>query len=280
MAAFCKEIAAWYFPLGVCVCALSQTQFACSDLWIVVPLPYWMGLFSNTKSPWLKTCIFLNEVFQLASSPRMTATTITLFIQILMMMAVTNCLFVLQVQDDQGGQVLHTTMLISQFCSLSNTNSTLQIPAPCGEKWVCGQKKVARTFPTQGPKFVGKRRIRQWQGPFFSCEFIFCHFWVFVARLRTFQANLRQNPFLQNPTECWAHARTCSRSLALCSHSARTRSHSARTLLALCSHSARTRSHSLALARTLLALCSYYARAFLTAENLGDLRFCQTLAWG
>ena len=67
-----------------------------------------------------------------------------------------------------------------------------------------------------------------------------------------FKQNLRQNPFLQNPTECWAHARTCSHSLALCSHSLALCSHSARALLAL----ARTRSHS-------LALCSHSARTTL-----------------
>ena len=212
-----------------------------------------MGLFSNTTSPWLKTCIFLNEVFQLASSPRMTATTITLFIQILMMMAVTNCLFVLQVQDDQGGQVLHSTMLVSQFCSLSNTNSTLQIPAPCGEKWVCGQKKSCPHFPDTGPKICRKKEDSAMTRPIFSVVSSFPAIFEFLWQgCGHFKQNLRQNPFLQNPTERWAHACTCSHLLALCSHSLALCSHSARTLLAF----VRTRSRS-------LALCSHSARTTL-----------------
>ena len=115
------------------------------------------------------------------------------------------------------------------------------------------KKQIAHTFPTQGPTFVGKRRIRKTQGPFFSCEFISAIFDILWQCCGQFKQNLRQNPFPQNPTECWAHAHTCSHSLALCSRSAR-------TLLALCSHSARTRSHSLALrshsARTLFAFPS------------------------
>ena len=121
-------------------------------------------------------------------------------------------------------------------------------------------KKVASTFRTQGPKFVGKRKIRKWQGPFFSCGLISAIL-TFVARLRTIQAKPLTKSF---PTT----QQSAGHTLAL----ARTRSRSARTLLALCSRSARTRSRSLALARTLLAL--------LTAENLGNLRFCQALGWG
>ena len=79
MAALCKEIVIRYFPFG---CVFSQTQLApCSDLWIVVPLPY-----SQTRNHLGWKHVFLYEMFQFVWSPRNSVTTVTLFNQVLMMM--------------------------------------------------------------------------------------------------------------------------------------------------------------------------------------------------